>query len=176
MLNRTDISALPTEHRNALLETEQIVMSYVAGLSFIIKNTSRDPTFINNHLLSCLSQDILQSSISIITLTAEGILNVAKRELRFLIEASIKICFVQRESSGLTIENKIRKFDKVLASQRISINKNLVLDLLPERARSDFSEEVGRLYGLSSAYVHLSPQQILERITAYPARSGWPKM
>jgi hypothetical protein len=43
------------------------------------------------------------------------------------------------------------------------------LSLLPENLRDAFSEEVGRVYGLTSGYVHLTPQQISERIAAVDA-------
>lgn len=38
------------------------------------------------------------------------------------------------------------------------------LQLLPEALRPVFVEEVGRLYGLTSTYVHLTSAQIEERI------------
>jgi hypothetical protein len=41
--------------------------------------------------------------------------------------------------------------------------------MLPEQLRITFTEEVGRLYGLTSGYVHLTPTQILERIEAVKA-------
>jgi hypothetical protein len=169
MYTRTDITKLPADHAAALRQTDLIVRSFLTGLSFVVQDTGRDPKFLGNHLLSYLAEDILQSAIAVIALTAEGLLNVAKRELRFLIEASIKICFVQRESYGSSVEEKLEAFQKVLSSQRISIKENLRLDLLPDTLRAQFADEVGRLYGLTSAYVHLTPQQILERIAAADA-------
>lgn len=169
MYQRTNFNDLPTELAAALRQTDQIVRSYLAGLSFLVRDTSRDPAFLGNHLLSYLAQDVLQSALSVVTLAAEGMLSVARRELRFLLEASIKICFVQRASYGSSVEEKLAEFDKVLASQRISIKENIVLDMLPDELRAAFTEEVGRLYGLTSAYVHLTPVQILASIEAAEA-------
>lgn len=169
MYQRTDFNDLPPDLAVALRQTDFIVRSYLAGLSFLVQNTSRDPSFLGNHLLSYLAQDVLQSTLSVVALAAEGMLNVARRELRFLLEASIKICFVQRASYGSSVDDKLAEFDKVLASQRISIKENLDLDMLPDRLRTAFAEEVGRLYGLSSAYVHLTPAQILASIEAAEA-------
>lgn len=86
-----------------------------------------------------------------------------------MLEASIKICFVQCSSYTSTVEEKLDEFETVLASQRISIKNNLPLTLLSETARGDFAEEVGRIYGLTSAYVHLTPMQILASIEAAKA-------
>lgn len=169
MNTRTDITDLPANHAAALRQTDLIVRSYLAGLSFVVQDTGRDPKFFGNHLLSYLAQDIVQSVIAVTALATEGLLNVAKRELRFLIEASIKICFVERESYRSSVEEKLQAFEKVLSSQRISIKENLRLELLPVTLRAPFADEVGRLYGLTSAYVHLTPRQILERIAAVEA-------
>ncbi len=169
MYQRTNFNDLPPDLAEALRQTDGIVRSYLAGLSFLVQDTSRDPSFLGNHLLSYLAQDVLQSTLSVVVLAAEGMLSVARRELRFLLEASIKICFVQRASYGSSVEDKLVEFDKVLSSQRISIKENLDLDMLPDGLRPAFAEEVGRLYGLCSAYVHLTPVQILASIGAAEA-------
>lgn len=169
MLLKTTFDDLPADVASSLKETDFTVRSYLAGVGFIIQDTARDPEYINNHLLSYLAQDILQSSVSILTLAMEGLQNVAKRELRFLVEASIKICFVQQQSYASTIKNKLETFDKELSSQRISIKQNLSLSTLPEELHEAFNEEVGRIYGLTSNYVHLTPPQIQERILAVEA-------
>jgi hypothetical protein len=120
-------------------------------------------------LLSYIAQDYIQSAISIIVLAMEGAHNVARRELRFLIEASIKICFIQQKSFESLIDEKLKQFDKELSSQSISIKQNLLLSLLPVSLRDAFCEEVGCVYGLTSNYVHLTPKQIEERIAAIDA-------
>ena len=164
MLRNTEISELRPDLTEAVKRTQHLVNSYLAGLAFIVKDTARDPVFASNHLLSYLSQDILQSAMAVMTLTTEGVLNVVRRELRFLIEASIKICHVQRSSYASTIEEKLQAFEKVFQSQRISIKNNLDLPLLSEGIREEFCEEVGRLYGATSKYVHLSSDQIVASI------------
>src|SRR5262245_22842701 len=100
----------------------------------------------------------------------EGLLSAARRELRFVLESSIKLCFAQQKNYVLPVKAKLAEFDKELSSQRISIKENINLGILPEDLRSTFSEEVGRLYGLTSSYVHLTPVQIRERIAAMEAK------
>lgn len=166
MLVKTKLEDLPADLAKSLQKTDLIIRSYLAGVSFIVQDTARDPSYVDNHLLSYLAQDILQSSISLITLAMEGLQSVAKRELRFLVEASLKICFVQQKSYQSTIAEKLAQFDKELSSQRISIKQNLNLSMVPEKQRDAFAEEVGRVYGLTSNYVHLTPSQIRQRIVA----------
>ena len=169
MLLKTTLDDLPTDIANALQETDLIIRSYLAAVSFIVQDTARDPEYLNNHLLSYLAQDVLQSSVSILTLAMEGMQSVAKRELRFLIETSIKICFVQQQSYSSAIGEKLSAFKNELSSQRISIKQNINLSMLPDGMGEAFTEEVGRLYGLTSSYVHLTPSQIQERIAAVDA-------
>ena len=99
----------------------------------------------------------------------EGGLSVAKRELRFLIESSIKLSFVHQQKYKSSVQDKLTEFDKELSSPSISIKRDLNLNMLPAGLRDVFSEDVGRLYGKMSEYVHLTPEQILERITAVDA-------
>jgi hypothetical protein len=164
MLNRTKFEDLRPELVEPLEETNSIVRAYLQGLSFIIGDTSRDPRYAENHLLYYLSQDLLQSALSVTSLAMEGMISVAKRELRFILESSIKLCFVQQKDYKSSVAEKLITFEKELSSQRISIKENIALDMIPENLRAEFTVEVGRIYGSVSKYVHLTPLQIQERI------------
>lgn len=170
MIPKTQFQQLPEELVEPLRQTALIVRSYLRGLSFIVGDASRDPKYITEHLLSYLAQDLIQSAVAIKSLAMEGMVSVAKRELRFIIESSIKLCFVQQKADrATTVAAKLAQFDSELSSQRISIKNNINLAMLPEPLRADYQDEVGRLYGLTSGYVHLTPGQIEERIAAVDA-------
>lgn len=170
MALRTQFEHLPQELVAPLRETELIVRSYLQGLSFVIGDAGRDPKYITEHLLSYLAQDLIQSAVAITSLAMEGMISVAKRELRFIIESSIKLCFVQqRADRATTVAAKLQEFERELSSERISIKNNIDLSMLPEALRADFQDEAGRLYGITSGYVHLTPGQIQERIAAVDA-------
>jgi hypothetical protein len=165
----TRIEGLPNELAQSLRGADNIVRSYLDCLGFIVKDTARDETLWNNHLLSYLAQDFLESAVSIASLSREGMLSVAKREFRFIVESSIKVCFVQQKEASASVKDKLNQFDKELSSERISIKQNLDLSMLPEALKEPFVEETGRVYGLTSNYVHLTPKQIRERIEAVDA-------
>jgi hypothetical protein len=159
----------PPDIAAAVAANEAVVMNYLGALGYIVMQSSRDPTYRDNDVLSYLAQDLLQSAMAVIVLPREGMPNAAKRELRFLLEASVKLAYVQQEGSGTTVLEKLERFDKELSSSKISIKKTLNLALLPEAFREAFREEVGRLFSLTSAYVHLSPMQIQASIEAAEA-------
>ncbi|MBB5746529.1 hypothetical protein [Brevundimonas variabilis] len=169
MMRGTELRDLPAELADVIGSTQNIARAYLAGLGFIVQDTARDPSYLANHVLSYLAQDLLQSGVSIIALAREGLLNVAKRELRFLLEASIKIAFVQQEAYGSTVQEKLELFEDELASSKISIKKDLTLAQLPEALREPFKVELGKLFHETSAYVHLTPMQILQSIDAAEA-------
>jgi hypothetical protein len=169
MQQKTNPDDLPPELAESIRETGFIARAYLSGLAFIVHDTAGDPQYVSNHLLSRLAQDLLQSAVSISSLVREGLLNVARRELRFLVEASVKIAVVQQASYVSTIAKKLETFDEELSSSSISIKKQIKLELLPEPYRSAFDEEIGRLYGLTSKYVHLTPTQIEQSIEAAKA-------
>ncbi|HEX5425223.1 MAG TPA: hypothetical protein VFW94_16870 [Candidatus Acidoferrales bacterium] len=159
----------------------KVLREYLLVLRFIVLDTGRDPSFNANHLLSYLADDFIQSAAAITFLAREGGLSVAKRELRFLIESSIKLCFVHQQKYNSTVQEKLAEFDEELSSPSISIKRDLNLNMLPSDLRTVFSEEIGRLYGKMSGYVHLTPNQILERIAAIDAgmslgREGSPQV
>ncbi|MGE5648311.1 MAG: hypothetical protein ACM336_21235 [Acidobacteriota bacterium] len=139
---------------------------YLAALRFIVADAGRDPSFSTNHLMSYLAQDFIESAVAVTFLGGQGALNVAKRELRFILESSVKMCFVQQQSYASTIEEKLARFDRHLTSPSISIKRDLNIGMLPSESKEPFNEEIGRLYGETSGYVHLTTKQIMERIAA----------
>lgn len=155
---------IPEAIRPQVQQAEMICRSFIFGLQFAIMDTARDPGYIDNHLLSYTSQDYLQSTIALPLLIQEGIHNVCKRELRFILEMSIKLCSVQQQQYSSDVATKLNTLKATLDSTNISMQKQLDLHLLPKTELPAFYQEVGRIYGETSGYVHLSQDQILERV------------
>jgi hypothetical protein len=137
---------------------------FLSFLWFCVQDTGRDVNFWDNHLLSYVSQDILQSCSSIHWLAYEGVTNPCKRELRFLIELAIKQCYIEQEMPHASIADKLVQYRTLLDGPNISIKSKIRLPLLPDSERDAFLEDIGRSYGCSSKYVHLTTQQVEERI------------
>lgn len=165
-MTRSDI---PKDIAPFVVNTEQAANAYIRALSFVVHDTARDPQFSHTHLFAYLVEDLFQSAISIPVLAAEGLWSAARRELRFLLEASTKQAVIQQEAYSVSIQEKLTKFDQLLASSSISCKNRLSLDLLEQNMKTQFLEEVGRLYGEGSKYVHLSPEQVKNRMLAVEA-------
>lgn len=164
------------------MELRNLTSSFLFGLKFIAMNSSREPGYFENHLLSYLFQELLESSVALSILVHEGILNCAKRELRFILEASVKLCLVQQDAvpgsdskhaerrPPVSVSDKLDAFKRELNSPSITARKWVEIHLLDdETTTSQFHEEVGRLYGELSGYTHLSARQVQERMIAVEA-------
>src|SRR5688572_10667550 len=147
-----------------LQECRRICMSFIEGLAFIVNDAGRDPAFSDTHLLSYVGQDYLQGAFALPLLANEGFQTDVRRELRFILETSIKVCFVEQQDPGSLVQTKLNAFKNSLDSSSISIKNRLVLQMMPEPERAVFQEELGRLYRATSEYVHLTVVQLLERV------------
>ena len=65
-------------------------------LSFCYMNSIRDGVSGDRNFFLRMIDDIMQSVISIEVIAKEGILNTCRRELRYLIEISIKSCLIDK--------------------------------------------------------------------------------
>jgi hypothetical protein len=163
-LKRSEIDQVDALLRPYLLQNLEITKNYLAGLGFLRMNAGRDPEFSDQHLLTYVGHDFIESALSIHMLTVEGMQRVVRRELRFVVEASIKMCFIHQKEYRLPIKDKLLHFEHVLKSSNISIKKDINLMMLSEATRTSFSEELGRFYGDASNYVHLTTKQLAQRM------------
>jgi len=156
---------VPPAVANEVAHTELLCMDFLRGVMFLVRDTARDPKFFDCHFLAYVADDYLESAVAIPLMVREGIHNVCFRELRFLLELSLKLCFIQQQNYHLPIEEKLAAFREQLNSPNISIKNNIDLSLLPVAERATFLEETGRVYGATSNYVHLTFSQMKDRLT-----------
>lgn len=162
-MHRSDI---PETLVPAITSVGSAAHAYAFGLSFIVHDTGRDPDFARSHLLATLSHDLLQSALALPMLVTEGMWSVARRELRFILEASIKQATIQQASYKKPVLEKISEFAVLLNSPSVSCKNRLTLDLIPQEDRERFLQELGKLYGAASEYVHLTERQVRTRLSA----------
>lgn len=156
---------LPERLIEPFRQTTEIINSFLHWISFCVMDAGRDPEYLKNHLLYILADEYLESLVAVPMLLKQGIHRTAIRDSRFLLEMSIKMAHIQQSEYKLPIGTKIESFKKELSSPSISIMKRINLALLKEELRPDFLEETGRLFGYSSKYLHLTPDQISSRIS-----------
>jgi len=141
-----------------------ILESYLRTLVFIKLDCNRSENL--KEKLFCLSivDDLLQSLVAIKSLAKEGIRNTCRRELRYIIELSIKACLISQHNSTQTAEEQISEFRDILRSTNISMAKQIDFHYFNDIDTAYFISEMNRFYGTLCLYVHSTPQQMSERI------------
>src|SRR5690606_27629443 len=85
-------------------------------------------------------------------------------ELRYLIELSIKSCFIVNAVGSQTFEEQITNYEKMLNSSNINPINSLSFGYLQPAYEDEFKAEAKRLYGYLCKYSHSSSHQIRERL------------
>lgn len=156
---------LPKELAGPYNQTIKIIDGFMKCLGFCVMDTGRNPDFVNSHLLYILSDDYLEALVAVPMMVKQGIHRPAIRDSRFILEMSIKMAYIQQNEDELPIEDKLEIFKKELSSPSISLMKKIDFFHFDDDIRTKFLVETGRVFGYSSKYVHLSPEQISSRIS-----------
>lgn len=141
-----------------------ILNSFLRALVFVKMDCSRSENL--REKLFCLSviDDLIQSVVAIKCIAEEGIRNTCRRELRYLIELSIKACLISQKESSLGVEEQINHFRDILRSTNISMVKEIDFFYFDDTDKTHFISEVRRCYGTLCCYVHATPSQMQERL------------
>jgi hypothetical protein len=155
-------------------------LSYQNELKFISRMTDdvlqflsvclicdRTRPYSDNSLVVYSYDDLIQSIMAAKKLAQEGLVNPIKRELRYIIESLIKYLYVDQQVQNLQpimkLEDRLDFLDKNVNSS-IDIRQKLELYAFHSDDEKQFINEVYDLYRDCCAYVHVSRQQIQERI------------
>jgi hypothetical protein len=152
-------------YRQELMRLVEMRKSIINCLLFCYMNSSRDGVSGERNFFLRMIDDIIQSVISIEIIAKEGVSNTCRRELRYLLELSIKSCLIVKNTSGKTFEEQISEYESLLNSSNINPINSLHFGYLKPNNEEEFKTDVKRLYGYLSKYSHSSSHQILERLS-----------
>jgi hypothetical protein len=124
---------------------------------------TRSDTFVDNSLVFRSIDDLNQSVIAIRTLIEQGMLIPARREMRYILESSVKNLYVDQKAPSKTFEEKIMFLHEQVPRSSISIVDDLDLPFSNEN-KTAFIVDVKSMYATACAYIHPSKTQIDERI------------
>jgi hypothetical protein len=114
-------------------------------------------------LLQSSMDDLLESAISLPVLTRQGIINVARRELRYMLEASVKYVYVDQQLPGdATLEDRVEFLKSQVPRSKISPVDELTFNLVAEQ--DAFKAAVKQSFAALSGYVHPSKRALEERV------------
>jgi hypothetical protein len=139
----------------AVKGTEQLVGDYALASSAVSLMSTRWPAFKERLLTLRIYDLLLESAISTLGLIRQGLFNPAKREMRFLIEASVKAWRFDADEAAGTVSDKLANLDDVRERFRELVD-HLEPRLLDEQTARALTHRITNLYGELCTYVHPS--------------------
>lgn len=115
-------------------------------------------------MLQRFTDDILESAMSVSLLAREGVFNVGRRELRYVVEAVTKYVFVDQQVPGDTeLEERVRLLGDTSRVPRSSVDPihEITFRLVDS---TTFPAAVTSAFGALSGYTHASVRQLDERL------------
>ena len=171
------------EHAAKVKAQEELVASpaYQSELKFIERMTSdiivllrlclmysgRAGEYSENSLTIRSTDDLGQSVLAAWHLVQQGMINPVKRELRYIIESSVKYLYVDQHTKGIEPLAKLPErltFLETNVNSSIDAREELKLAALHPDDAKQFVDELYDIYRDCCAYVHVSRGQIEERL------------
>ena len=138
--------------------------SFIKAFTAITLYSSRSPYLCRKSLLFTDAEDILQSSLSYAALIPEGILNVTRRELRYILETICTHYYVDSQQFDKPLEDRLSFLRSLGRQPKIELLADTKLQAFDSTQTANFISDVSQLYSLLCEFVHPSAQQIEERL------------
>lgn len=145
---------------------QTVSMDFIHTVRAISMYSTRSEHIYKEFLSIRTIDDLIQSSIGIKLMVENGIYNIAKRELRYLIEKITKYVIVDYLRMGESFKSKTEYLrDKIPRSSIEIINEYSTP--FTDNLKDEFQSEVKDFFYKSCVYVHPSKKQIDEQIKNY---------
>lgn len=155
------------EFREKMVFLDRVCESFLRGVTACFLMSTRSRSLSEDSLSLRLTDDYIQSAVSIRAMATNGAQDPAKRELRFLVEASVKYLLVDQKLPSSSFADKLQFLRDKVPRSSVDIVDELVLSGLPATEQTGLKNEVKDIYAKLSAFVHPSITQIQEDINRY---------
>lgn len=125
----------------------------------------RIPEFADQSFFMRSIDDLIESVVLLVNAIENGARNPARRELRYILEVSVKALFVDQYMPRATFDDRVAFFDRRVGNSGVVPEvSNITLGLVPEETASQIVAEIKKAYGRTSQFVHPSVLQVRERV------------
>lgn len=156
------------EYQNSLRLLEVVTFDFIKGMKSCSIYCSRGAEFRNNSLSLSHIDDYFMSAIMILTMLKEGGINTAKREIRYLIDSSMRYLYVDQQLWRGKLNEKVVYFDKKIDKSNIKYISDIDFHMIGNQTlKKSFGSEYTQNYYKACEYVHASTRQIEERFSLY---------
>lgn len=148
------------QFQNASAYTHRLVAHFAVGLHCVGLMSTRCEGFKEQSLSLGIQDHLIQSAVSIMAMIREGMHGPARREMRFIIEASTKALWCDTDDRLQQVQQKVEALDDLGSERFTEVVGEISPKLLDDTTRDEFHQHVMNLYGQLSTYVHISRSQI----------------
>lgn len=164
------------QHKTDVVQSQQYQqeLKYLNDFSYDAIQTVRTISFYSTRAKSIYdnfltirgSDDLLQSIIGLRESVVNGIHNMVRREIRYLIEMTTKYLIVDQEKMGEQLNVKTQYLATDISNSSIEVIERLSTPFSADLDKQ-FKAEVKDLFYKTCAYVHPSRRQIEEQVDNY---------
>jgi hypothetical protein len=156
-------------YRAVIVHIDRLLADYGKAINAIDLMATRHPPYFETLITLRMKQHFVQSVVASIYLLKDGMLDPARRELRFLLEASVKTLWLDRRHEQTTVTAKNAPGDvaaKVVALGDLGerrfreIVSDLKFGLLSHDAAKTYRDTATDLYTSLSTYSHVSAKNV----------------
>lgn len=155
------------QFKAAMGRIDRLIMDYGLGLTVIDLMATRWPEFFEQLITLRVKQQFVESMVAAGQSIKEGLHNPARRELRFLLEASIKTLWLDTGSPAIngvaplaavpgTVDEKVAALDDLGKERLGEVIDSLTFRLMDAAGAETYRQTANSLYGRLSTHVHIS--------------------
>ncbi|MGY6248857.1 hypothetical protein ACXIUS_15030 [Bosea thiooxidans] len=160
-------------YKGAIRQIDRYILDYGLGINMIEMMATRNPPFFEQLISLRIKPHFIQSMIAAAQMIKEGLHDPARREMRFLVEASIKALWLDQGSPSLrqdadrstavspkTVAEKAAALDGLGRERFDEVVDSLRFGMLNEAAGNQYRQTAKSLYGTLSTTTHVSSRNV----------------
>lgn len=152
-----------------IVHIDRLLADYGRAINAIDLMATRHPPYFETLITLRMKQHFVQSVVASIYLVKDGMLDPARRELRFLLEASVKTLWLDRphertkvvaKNAPSDVADKVIALDDLGAKRFGEIVSDLEFGLLSQDAAKTYRQTATDLFSKLSTYSHVSANNV----------------
>lgn len=147
-------------YRAVIVQIDRLLADYGTAINAIDLMATRHPPYFETHITLRMKQHFVQSVVASIYLVKDGMLDPARRELRFLLEASVKTLWLDRLHERTKVADKVIALNDLGARRFGEIVSDLEFGLLSQDAAKTYRQTATDLFSKLSTYSHVSAKNV----------------
>lgn len=151
-------------YQAAIKQLDRLLMDYVKAVTAINLMATRHPPLFDQLIVLHINPHLIQSLLAAMSMAKDGMLDPARRELRFLLELSVKTFSLdkggEQKDYPEDVTSKIALLNKLRQVKFKEIVTNLSFNILTDDDVVTYRQNTNDLYKKLSTQIHVSAENI----------------